>query len=167
MRTLPLGRFDGRPSPQLETLLGQGLDARRFTDLSALTPDTLITPADRVQPLTGPWRILVTGVDDETTASRSSLPGASWLVHRVVGIRWGGTSPACALTIRFTHGGPFVPVDRCLDTSSTTSWSLWTHLWRPDYPGRYHIALRSGDPNVRARRLDLFFYTRDVDIDRV
>ena len=36
---MPLGRFDGRPLPPLHTLLGTGLDARQFTDISALDVD--------------------------------------------------------------------------------------------------------------------------------
>jgi len=34
-------------------------------------------------------------------------------------------------------------------------------------PGRYQIALSVSDPTVRSRRLDIFYYTRDVEIDRV
>jgi DMSO/TMAO reductase YedYZ molybdopterin-dependent catalytic subunit len=40
----------------------------------------LPTVLDRVRPAaTGPYRILVSGLDDETTASRTSIPGASWI----------------------------------------------------------------------------------------
>jgi DMSO/TMAO reductase YedYZ molybdopterin-dependent catalytic subunit len=39
----------GGPAPPLGEVVGrQGLDARRFTDLSDLAPDRLITPADRL-----------------------------------------------------------------------------------------------------------------------
>ena len=47
IRIVPLGRFDGRPTPRLGTLLGTGLDARQFTDVRGLTPDTLVTPTDQ------------------------------------------------------------------------------------------------------------------------
>jgi len=353
VRNVPLGRFDERPSPPLGTLLGKGLDARQFTDIAALTPDTLVTPndrffvrtaasganadidaarwtlhvggrvsraidlpfdalasqakpmgthlmecsgnadpanfglistarwsgvpvsavLDRVQPAasSGASRVCVTGIDDEATPSRSSIPGASWIfsrddlaragaffatkmndaelprdhgypvrlvvpnwygcacikwvsrvdlvpddepatghmkefaarthqddvpelardfqqplielaavpvrveqwsaggriVYRVIGIRWGGTTPACSLTIRFKHNEPFVPVDQCAASASTTTWSLWSHLWRPDAPGRYQIVMGVSDPTIRARRLDLRYYTRDVQIDEV
>ena len=33
--------------------------------------------------------------------------------------------------------------------------------------GRYQIVLRVNDPAVRTRRLDVFFYTREVEIDQV
>ncbi len=357
VRNVPLGRFDGRPSPQLGALLGAGLDARQFFDLTTLSPDkpdTLITPTDRffvrtaasgpnaaidaarwsvsiggrvrraidlplaalrsdarpmgthliecsgnadpanfglistarwtgipltkvldrVSPLTGAWRVCVTGVDDEDTPSRSSMPGASWIfspddlartgallatkindadlprdhgfpvrlvvpnwygctcikwvrridvvgddepsttqmrefavrthqdgipelardfqppaidlaavpvrveqwmtpaghpVYRVIGIRWGGSTPTCALTIRFTLNAPFVPVDQCTspDATALTTWHMWSHLWRPEATGRYRIVMAVADPSIRTRRLDLRYYTREVQIDEV
>src|SRR5436309_6352183 len=45
--TLELGAADGAPLPPFGTLLGEGLDARLFTDLSALAPDRLIVPNER------------------------------------------------------------------------------------------------------------------------
>jgi hypothetical protein len=51
--------------------------------------------------------------------------------------------------------------------SSTLTWSLWTHMWRPQSAGRYEIALKVTDPSIRTRRLDLFYYVREVTIDRV
>jgi DMSO/TMAO reductase YedYZ molybdopterin-dependent catalytic subunit len=346
LRTMPLGRFDDRPKPPLDTLLGAGLDARQFTDLSELTDATLIvansrfyvrtsapalaTPAeswivrlegrvrtaaeltlgtlrslsrpqgtyllecsgntdpanfglmsaaewtgvpvgvvlDRVNPLSGPWRVRITGID-HPGPSRTSVPGAAWvfsrdelersgaflatgmngavlppdhgspvrlvvpgwygcscikwvsqielvpddvpatsqmqefasrthqagvpalaqdfapavidlaampirveqwiaagqLSYRVVGIMWGGAKPTSALTIRFRHDQPFVPVDRCPRPPSTATWSLWSHNWRPETPGTYQIALRTSDPGIRTRRLDYYAYTRDVQID--
>jgi hypothetical protein len=94
--------------------------------------------------------------------------GAS--VYRVVGVRWGGSgsasrSQSCGLTIRFRHNDAFVPVGQCDPSPGDgTSWSLWSHLWRPESPGRYQIVLGSSDPSVRTRRLDLRYYTRDVEI---
>jgi len=41
------GRFDGRPTPPLHVLLGAGLDARQFTDLSALDAGRLVTPTEQ------------------------------------------------------------------------------------------------------------------------
>jgi hypothetical protein len=37
----------------------------------------------------------------------------------------------------------------------------------PESPGRYQIALAVSDRDIRTRRLDLFFYTREVEIDVV
>lgn len=350
IRTLPLGRLDRRPKPPMHTLLGTGLDARQFTDLSSLSSETLRTPTERfyirtAAPSTLPdsstWRIFlggderadrtlsaqdlqsqarpmgvhllecagnndpanfgllsaaswagvpvasvldrlptgprftrvrVTGFDEERPAT-TSVPGAAWVfshdeleqrnaflattmngealgaphgapirlvvpnyygcsaikwvtridavpddepvttqmrefaarthqdgmprlareyeppvidlaatpvrveewatsdgrggerrLYRVVGIRWGGTAPRVALTIRFHHREPFAPVDDCPDAESTTTWSLWSHMWTPSAPGRYQIALRAADHAIRTRRLDVYYYTREVEI---
>lgn len=67
-------RFSGADlGPPFHTLLGEGLDARRYTDLGMLSPETLITPNDRFFVRTAaplglekrqPWRIRVTGLVD-------------------------------------------------------------------------------------------------------
>jgi DMSO/TMAO reductase YedYZ molybdopterin-dependent catalytic subunit len=93
-----------------------------------------------------------------------------WLIdgraaYRVIGIIWGGAKPTNALAIRFRSGQPWVPVDDCPMPASTLTWSLWSHTWRPDSPGRYQIVLRVTDPTIRTRRLDLFFYVREIVID--
>jgi hypothetical protein len=87
--------------------------------------------------------------------------------YRVVGIIWGGTRPTNALMIRFKHSGNWVRVSDCALPTSTTTWSMWSHWWTPDAPGRYDIVLKVDDPSIRTRRLDLFFYVRSVDIDNV
>ena len=38
---------------------------------------------------------------------------------------------------------------------------------RPEAPGRYQIVLRVNDPAIRTRRLDIFFYVREIHIDEV
>jgi DMSO/TMAO reductase YedYZ molybdopterin-dependent catalytic subunit len=353
IRIMPLGRFDGRPTPPMHTLLGTGLDARQFTDLSTLDTDHLLIPTERfyirtAQPPTLPapdaWRLVlgglvdqertldlrtlerdtreigtclmecagnadpanfgllsaatwsgvplsavlehvrkasgaarvrVSGVDDEGRPSVTSNPGASWVFtaaelertgaflavamndapltgnhgapvrlivpnyygcscikwssrvdwvaddepattqmmefsarthqagvprfardyeppvidaaatpirveqwavtreggerisYRVVGIRWGGTSTRPPLTIRFRSNERFVPVADNPPTSNPATWSLWSHEWTPGATGRYQIALRVADPSVRARRLGMYYYTREVEIDRV
>jgi DMSO/TMAO reductase YedYZ molybdopterin-dependent catalytic subunit len=86
--------------------------------------------------------------------------------YRVIGIVWGGSKPTNALAIRFKTTLPWAPVDNCPLPVSTQTWSLWTHTWRPTEPGRYQIVLRVTDPSIRTRRLDLFFYVRDVLIDQ-
>jgi len=92
------------------------------------------------------------------------------VVYRVIGILWGGTSPpgpTNALSIRFRSNLPWARVDDCPLPASTDTWSVWTHVWRPDSPGRYTIVLRVDDKRIRTRRLDLFFYAREVQIDEV
>jgi len=352
VRTLPLGRFDGRPTPPFDTLLGAGLDARQFTDLSRLQPDDLQTPTarfyvrtahppslpradawtircggptgaeqllalgdlrreardmglrvmecagnadpanfgllsaaawsgvpvtavlDRLHPQATTGRILITGLDADRSSVTSNA-GASWVftrdelertgaflalamngapltsdhgapvrlvvpnyygcaclkwitridwvddaapatsqmrefstrthqrgvptlardyeppvidlaaapvrveqwevvrpagvrfVHRVVGVRWGGTVRRAPLTIRFRHTEPFVPVGDIPEVADPAAWSLWSHEWMPEAPGRYQIALSVSDPAIRARRLALYYYIREVEIDRV
>ena len=87
--------------------------------------------------------------------------------YRVVGIIWGGSKPTNALSIRFKSGEPWVRVEDCPLPSSTLTWSLWSHTWRPQAPGRYQIVLKVDDPSIRTRRLDIFFYVREVDIDEI
>jgi DMSO/TMAO reductase YedYZ molybdopterin-dependent catalytic subunit len=85
--------------------------------------------------------------------------------YRVVGIVWGGAKPTNALAIRFKASQPWTPVENCAVPASTLTWSLWTHTWRPEAPGRYEIALKVTDPSIRTRRLDVFYYVREVIIE--
>ena len=87
--------------------------------------------------------------------------------YRVVGVVWGGTTAPRALQIRFKYSEAFSPVELYEPPSTTTTWSLWSHTWRPAAPGRYQIVLRAADPGIRTRRLDAFFYTREVEVDTV
>jgi len=87
--------------------------------------------------------------------------------YRVAGIIWGGSKPTNALSIRFKSGTPWVRVDHCPIPESTLTWSVWTHTWRPEAPGRYQIVLKVDDPSIRTRRLDVFFYVREVDIEEI
>ena len=89
------------------------------------------------------------------------------LAYRLTGIVWGGAKPTNALSIRFRSGQPWVKVDDCPLPASTLTWSPWTHTWRPEAPGRYQIVLRVDDPSIRTRRLDIFFYVREIQIDEV
>jgi hypothetical protein len=100
---------------------------------------------------------------EEWTASDGH--GGEQRLYRLVGIRWGGTTTRVGLTIRFHHREPFVPVDDCPDANSTTAWSLWSHIWAPSAPGRYAIALRTADRAMRTRRLDVYYYTREVVVE--
>jgi DMSO/TMAO reductase YedYZ molybdopterin-dependent catalytic subunit len=90
------------------------------------------------------------------------------IVYRIVGVLWGGSAserPTNALQIRFKANHEWVAVDDCPMPAAPTSWTLWSHLWRPETAGRYQIVLRVNDPAVRTRRLDVFFYTREVRIE--
>jgi len=89
------------------------------------------------------------------------------LEYRITGIIWGGSTPTNALSIRFKANEPWARVDRCPMPASTLTWSLWSHTWRPSAPGRYQIVLRVDDPKIRTRRLDIFFYVREILIDEV
>jgi DMSO/TMAO reductase YedYZ molybdopterin-dependent catalytic subunit len=89
------------------------------------------------------------------------------VVYRIAGIVWGGTKPTNSLSIRFRSNLPWIRVDNCPLPASTDTWSPWTHTWRPESPGRYTIVLRVDDPTIRTRRLDLFFYARDIQIDDI
>jgi len=95
-----------------------------------------------------------------------------WIVsgrpeYRVTGIVWGGSKPTNALSIRFRSGEPWTRVQNCPMPASTLTWSLWTHTWQPAEPGRYQIVLRVDDPSIRTRRLDVFFYVREIEIDEI
>jgi DMSO/TMAO reductase YedYZ molybdopterin-dependent catalytic subunit len=87
------------------------------------------------------------------------------IFYRIVGIMWGGAKPTDQLSIRFRSNLPWTRVEDCPLPSSTDTWSLWSHTWRPESPGRYTIVLRVDDPSIRTRRLDLFFYARETQID--
>lgn len=89
------------------------------------------------------------------------------LVYRVVGIVWGGTRATSRLRIRFNSSEKYVPVDVCPRPDTNLTWALWSHIWRPASRGRYHIVLQPGDQDTRSRRLELYFYTRQVWIDEV
>jgi DMSO/TMAO reductase YedYZ molybdopterin-dependent catalytic subunit len=91
------------------------------------------------------------------------------LEYRVVGIVWGGQSPAerARLLIRFNPNESFKPFAVCPTPTTHRTWSLWEYRWRPTQPGPYSIVLQAASPDIRARRLDLSFYIRRVLIDEV
>lgn len=88
------------------------------------------------------------------------------ILYRVVGIIWGGKHTTDALTIRLGKKGRTKPVER-IEHKTCSTWTLWSHRWRPDATGRYTIRLRVDDPAIRTRRLDRNQYTRCVEIDEV
>lgn len=86
------------------------------------------------------------------------------LVHRVVGIMWGGSRTTDALTIRFAPTEPFVPVDRCYAQTTNRTWTLFTHAWTPARPGSYAIACAIADRSIPTKRLDAGYYVRTLDV---
>ncbi len=87
--------------------------------------------------------------------------------YHIVGIVWGGARPVDRLVMRLGSRDAGTPVRVCPAPTSTRSWTLWTHRWRPTEPGYYDISLRTADATIRTRRLDLSFYIRRVRIDDV
>ncbi len=88
------------------------------------------------------------------------------LVYRVVGILWGGKQTTDALAIRFNDDQDYAPVSDCVHETIRT-WTLWSHVWRPQSPGKYVIGLQVNDPAIRTRRLDQGRYQRVVRIEDV
>ncbi|MGD9902854.1 MAG: molybdopterin-dependent oxidoreductase [Vicinamibacterales bacterium] len=92
---------------------------------------------------------------------------AGGVFYRLVGIVWGGTVPTNALEVQCGAGAPFVPVSECPLPSTTSTWSLWTHNWRPGGRGVYEIAVRVRDAATPTRRLDRGYYIRRVRVAAV
>jgi DMSO/TMAO reductase YedYZ molybdopterin-dependent catalytic subunit len=86
--------------------------------------------------------------------------------YSVVGIVWGGSSAVKDLEIRFNPEEDYVPVGN-LEETAEKPWRFWTHVWAPQQTGTYLIRLRIKDPGVIARRLDLGYYTRSVEIAEI
>lgn len=89
------------------------------------------------------------------------------IVYRVVGILWGGSTPARSLDVSFDGGGTFEPVDLCGVEADNRTWTLWTHAWRPSRAGTYPIVCRVPQPSVPMVRLDAGYYLREVVVDDV
>ncbi len=89
---------------------------------------------------------------------------AGKIVHRAVGILWGGKELTDRLTVQLGRRAPFVPVESYRHETNRT-WTLWTHTWRPARTGDYTVRLAVDDPAIRTRRLDSGFYARTVRVD--
>ena len=50
------------------------------------------------------------------------------------------------------------------EKTCSNTWSLWTHTWRPEGPGKYRIQLSVDDVDMSTRRLDKGMYNRTVEI---
>jgi DMSO/TMAO reductase YedYZ molybdopterin-dependent catalytic subunit len=88
------------------------------------------------------------------------------IVHRVVGILWGGYEPTGALSFSASPGS-FEPVDVCPPATTNSTWTIWQHPWRPPRTGLHALRMRIDDPRIRTRRLDGGYYERVVRIDEV
>lgn len=89
------------------------------------------------------------------------------LVHRVVGIMWGGYRVTDALSIRFRDDEPWVRVVPSPRPETNATWTLWSHDWRPASPGDYAITLKIDDATIPTKRLDLGFYRRRTTVREV
>ena len=87
------------------------------------------------------------------------------LFYRIVGVMWGGapqpTNAADSLELQLDPTEGFRPVERPGSGGGTT-WTLWSHLWRPKKPGTYTLKLRFDDPKISTRRLDQGYYQRKI-----
>jgi DMSO/TMAO reductase YedYZ molybdopterin-dependent catalytic subunit len=105
-------------------------------------------------------------VDPAATAIRVEKRRAGVnTVYRILGIAWGvppGPPPADALHIRVGQSSSFVPVERLAEAAGPLV--PWSHTFRPSAAGRHSIALRWTVPGVRTRRLDLGYYTREIEV---
>ncbi len=88
------------------------------------------------------------------------------LLYRVIGILWGGDRTTDALVVRFHPSMDYVPVEDHEHQTNAT-WTVWSHVWKPNKAGRYPIQLKVDDPVVRTRRLDAGYYVRTVEIRAV
>jgi len=86
--------------------------------------------------------------------------------YRVVGIVWGSSGAVKDLEIRFNPEEDYVTVGS-LEQPTQNPWSFWTHAWMPRQTSTYLIRLRVKDPGVIARRLDLGYYMRSVEITEI
>jgi DMSO/TMAO reductase YedYZ molybdopterin-dependent catalytic subunit len=88
------------------------------------------------------------------------------ILYRVVGIMWGGYELTDALSIQY-GSADYAPVDICPKQTTNSTWTVWTHIWRPPAVGDYRVRLRVDDPTITTKRLDTGFYLREVQITEV
>ncbi len=95
-----------------------------------------------------------------------------WLVggrleYRITGIIWGG-SEADQRAVDPVQDRRALAAGRRLPAAGVDAdlEPVVAHL-APSAPGRYQIVLKVNDPTIRTRRLDLFFYVREIEIDDV
>ena len=83
--------------------------------------------------------------------------------YLILGITWGGRVVTDALRIH-VNGDSGQPVDQCERPTDTRTWSLWSHVWRPENPGVATLTLTVDDPSIETQRLDTAYYARSVDL---
>ena len=86
---------------------------------------------------------------------------------RIVGISWGGITPAEKLAIRIGSRSPEVPVSAIVPRLAELPFGLWCHLWVPqrDNGGDGMISLRYLDDGVKSMRMDRGHYSRRIQLD--
>lgn len=84
------------------------------------------------------------------------------VLHRIVGIVWGGERAVESLMIRIGEADPESVSN--LEQKQNSSWTLWSHPWRPSAPGNHRITLSVDDSTVSTRRLDRGFYARVITV---
>ena len=86
-------------------------------------------------------------------------------VYRVTGVIWGGEKTTDRLMVQFGDAA-FVPVED-YDHRSNNTWTLWSHMWKPERAGEHAIRMRVDDDSIRTQRLDNEHYRRAVEIEVV
>ncbi len=84
------------------------------------------------------------------------------VIHRMLGIVWGGREPYNAFEARLGNGD-WLPVSMCGERQGTQTWSLWELIFSTE-PGTYEVVLRASDPAVPQRRLDSQYYLRQFQV---
>lgn len=92
---------------------------------------------------------------------RWSVDGA--VVHRIVGLMWGGARPTDTLAIRIGEAPP-ERVAVCPAQTTNATWTWWSHRWRPPGPGTFAMRMLIEDRTIRTRRLDAGFYARSIAV---
>lgn len=87
------------------------------------------------------------------------------IFYRIIGIVWGGEKPTRSLELRCGDSATFVPVE--VNPTSNTTWTLWSHIWRPPKAGRYTFRLQFSEAGIQTRRLDAGYYQRTVEVREV
>ena len=89
------------------------------------------------------------------------------IAYSITGVMWGGDTLTKDLLIRFNEGEEYVPVQTVHGQAHNRTWGLWSHEWTPTAPGRYNITLKTADPKIRTRRLDIGYYRRSIEVEEV
>ena len=145
------------------------VDRITFLDADALATPQMIEYATRTHQLGLPRLAkdyAPARIDQNAMPVRVEMwQSAEGIFYRIIGIVWGGDRPTRSLEMRCGEGAPFVPVE--VAPTSNTTWTLWSHVWRPPKAGRYILRLRFSDPSVSTRRLDAGYYQRTVEVREV